>query len=93
MIRTQIYIEEEQKQELKKITNKKNTTIAQLIRDAIDLLLEKNRTEDLQSAMSKSFGIWSDREDIADSVEYVRKLRIEWNEREERMGLNVANSD
>jgi len=89
----QVYIEEQQKQMLEEISSKKNIAMAQLIRDGIDLVLEKNRNEDLQSAMEKSFGIWSDREDIADSVEYLRKLRSEWNSRSERMGFNVADSD
>ena len=93
MIRMQVYIEEQQKQMLEEISSKKNIAMAQLIRDGIDLVLEKNRNEDLQSAMEKSFGIWSDREDIADSVEYLRKLRSEWNSRSERMGFNVADSD
>lgn len=93
MIRMQVYIEEQQKQMLEKISSEKNTAMAQLIREGIELVLEKNRNEDLQSAINRSFGIWSDREDMAGSVEYVRKLRNEWNTRSERMGLNVANSD
>jgi len=92
MIRMQVYIEEQQKQMLEEISSEKNTPMAQLIREGIELVLEKNRSEDLQSAMEKSFGIWSDREDITDSIEYVRKLRGEWNSRSERE-KNVANSD
>lgn len=35
--------------------------------------------------LKKSFGIWSGRKDIKDSIEYIEKMRKEWEIRLERM--------
>ena len=43
----------------------------------------KKRNEDV---FEKAFGIWKDM-NIEDSVEYVRNIRKEWQERRKRLGL------
>ena len=34
-----------------------------------------------KSVVDNAFGIWADRDDIGDSVEYVRKMRAGWRKR------------
>lgn len=36
-----------------------------------------------ESAVDRAFGIWADRDEIGDSVEYVRKMREGWRKRTE----------
>ncbi|MBI2656447.1 hypothetical protein HYX03_01780 [Candidatus Woesearchaeota archaeon] len=43
----------------------------------------ENKSEDV---FKKAFGIWKDA-GIKDSVEYVRKIRKEWEKRAKRLGL------
>jgi hypothetical protein len=43
------------------------------------------RSASSKSKLRKSFGIWADRTDIGDGVEYVNELRKGWNSRNERI--------
>lgn len=44
----------------------------------------KNSTK---RVLRQTFGLWSDREDITDSVEYVNDLRGSWSKRLRRLGI------
>ena len=37
-------------------------------------------------ALREAFGLWKDREDISDSIEYVNTLRSSWGRRLRRLG-------
>jgi len=83
MIRTQIYLDEELRDELHRRSNKQRVTISELIRHAIQQYLGKQSSR-FPEAAKKSFGIWSDRDDIGEASSYVRKIRREWEKRGRR---------
>jgi len=89
MVRTQIYIDDEQKAALDRLSAEKETTVSGLIRQAVDQFLGKV-TYDFEEALESSFGIWRHRHRIGESSEYVRKIRSEWDERDKRIQLNEA---
>ena len=43
--------------------------------------LHSAKRSSAKNALKKCYGIWADRSDIADSVEYVNDLRASWNTR------------
>jgi predicted DNA-binding protein len=75
MKRTQIYLQESQKTELEKLAVQKSKSLAELIREAVDLYIANSQGE-AESHILAAGGIWKDREDI-NPVEYVRSLREE----------------
>lgn len=82
MIRTQIYLSELQKKALERMSAAQGVSMAELIRRAIDRLLEEGRIAYFEDVLEATFGLWKDREDIQDSQAYVRKIRQEWQARE-----------
>ncbi len=46
---------------------------------------EKVSTISKKKLLKKSFGIWADRKDIKDSIEYVDNIRKDWGSRLERI--------
>jgi predicted DNA-binding protein len=83
MIRTQIYLDEDMKDELDRLSHKRRVTISGLIRHAIQQYLGKESSS-FPQAVERSFGIWSHREDIGESSAYVRRIRREWERRAKR---------
>ena len=77
MIRTQIYITEQEKKGLESMAALRMVSQSNLIRQAIDDLLAKNGGGDRTSVLDESAGIWSDRDDITN----VRDLRAGWQRR------------
>jgi len=73
----QIYLGRAQREKLRKIAADKNKAISELIREAVEKYIEDNAESNL-CKLKNSAGIWNDREDIDDSVEYVRSLRQNW---------------
>jgi len=84
MVRTQIYLSEEQKRTLERLSAERGVSMAELIRDAVDRLLREERSTNFEVALDKSFGIWRDRKDLQNSQRFLRSLREEWQRREER---------
>ena len=84
MIRTQIYLSEEQKRTLVRLSEERGVSMAELIRDAVDRLLQEEKPMGFETALKRSFGIWRNRKDLQDSKGFVRSLREEWQRREER---------
>lgn len=77
MIRTQIYITEEEKKGLESIAALHKVSQSNLIRQAIDDLLAKNSGGDRTSVLDEIAGIWSDRDDISS----MKDLRAGWQRR------------
>lgn len=86
MIRTQIYLDENQKQELERLSTERQISVAELIRTAVDQMLEEERirTMAFDKALDKTFGLWKDRSDIEAAERFVRTTRQKWTQRTER---------
>ena len=92
-MRTIIDIPEEQLKSLDMLCEIEDISRAEVIRQAVGKLLAEKRASalDRDAILERTFGMWKDRDDIGDAVEYQRKLRAEWDERDraidERLGL------
>lgn len=66
MVRTQIYLDERQKEELERLSAEHGVSVAELIRSAVDRMLEEERarTMEFEAALDKTFGLWKERTDI-----------------------------
>lgn len=62
MIRTQIYLDEAQKDRLERLSRQKNRPMAELIREASDDYPAVARPEWGTQALQKAFGIWKEEE-------------------------------
>ncbi len=76
MQRTQVYLRRSQVARLRSAARASQRTVSDVIREAIDEKLAKPADIDsLDSALDRVAGIWSDREDLGSTDEYVRRLR------------------
>jgi metal-responsive CopG/Arc/MetJ family transcriptional regulator len=75
MVRTQIYLDDSQKDQLEKISRRTKSSMAELIRDAVDRYLEEERKSPDESFLN-AFGIWKDRKESGTA--YVKRVRKEW---------------
>jgi Arc/MetJ-type ribon-helix-helix transcriptional regulator len=80
MVRTQVYLTEEEKSSLESAAVSHGISQSDLIRQAIDELLAKTGQIDKVSILDEIAGIWSERNDIAD----IRDLRTGWRRRPAR---------
>ncbi len=74
MIRTQIYLTDQQRAELAILSEIQGKKQSELIREAIDILIEQASQERRKKILCEAAGIWKDRSDIPD----FRKIRSEW---------------
>ncbi len=74
MIRTQIYLTEEERAELVEFARKSGRKQSELIREAIDLFLERKKSAHRQAVLDRMAGMWRNRKDLPD----FKKLRSEW---------------
>jgi len=81
MVRTQIYLTDEQKRQLARLAAASGRKQSEMIREAIDGYLAEREPTDWQAAFEAVRGMWSDRDDLDDVV---RDLRAEWERRLER---------
>ena len=77
MIRTQIYITEEEKKGLEAVANSQGVSQSNLIRQAIDNFLARTGKFNKIALLDEIAGIWSDKNDIPD----IRDLRTGWQRR------------
>jgi predicted DNA-binding protein len=74
MIRTQIYLTDKQRAELSIIAKNLGKNQSEIIREAIDRLIDQAGRNRKESALQKAAGIWKNRKDLPD----FRSLRSEW---------------
>ena len=74
MIRTQIYLTDKQRAELSVIAKNLGKNQSEIIREAIDRLIDQAGRNRRESALQKAAGIWKNRRDLPD----FRALRLEW---------------
>ncbi len=72
MIRSQIYLTEDERNALKLISNETGRTQSDLIREAIDSLIIKINKKNNYKKRQKAFGIWKGRSDYP-KAEQLRK--------------------
>lgn len=88
MKRTQIYLTEEEKKAIEKLSDERGTTQSNIIREAIEHYLEEITIEDKRKRLIAAAGMWKDKKDIPD----VRELREGWGRRMRRLGLDEDDS-
>jgi len=74
MIRTQIYLTDKQRSELAVIARNFGKKQSEIIREAIDRLIEQTSQSRIDTALSEAAGIWKNRDDLPD----FRAVRSEW---------------
>jgi len=74
MIRTQIYLTARQRAKLIIIARNMGKKQSEIIREAIDRLIDQASQNQKKTALKEAAGIWKDRDDLPD----FRALRSEW---------------
>lgn len=74
MIRTQIYLTHKQRAALAVIAKNMGKKQSEIIREAIDRLIDQINQNNKKRALRKAAGIWKDRDDLPD----FRAIRSEW---------------
>lgn len=72
MIRSQVYLTENEKNSLKFIAKETGRTQSDLIREAIDSLIETMGKKNVRTTRKKAFGLWKERSDYP-NIEELRK--------------------
>ena len=66
MVRTQIYLTEEERDELRRIGQETGKKQSELIRRAIDDFIDRHQPKDRRAMLEQAWGIWKDRDDLPD---------------------------
>ena len=75
MIRTQIYLTDRQRTELAALSKALGRKQSELIREAVDRLIDQAGQSRREIVLREAVGIWKDRKDLPD----FRVMRTEWN--------------
>ena len=78
MVRKQIYLTEDQSNELAAIAKTAGKKQSELIREAIDLFIDRAGNDHKDSVLRKTAGMWKNRTDLPDS----KAIRAEWDRNE-----------
>jgi hypothetical protein len=76
-MRTLIDLPEEDMRWLDRVAAEAGRSRAAVIREAVS----RYRSEKERGDISRFFGMWKERADIIDGLDYERRLRAEWDER------------
>lgn len=74
MVRTQIYLTEDQRAEIATIANRSGRRQSEVIREALDRFIEQTSRHRREAVLREAAGIWRDRTDLPD----IDALRREW---------------
>lgn len=74
MVRTQIYLTERQRHELAAIAKTAGKKQSELIREAVDQLIDQAGLNRRETILRETAGIWKDRRDLPD----FKAMRAEW---------------
>ncbi|RLC13745.1 MAG: CopG family transcriptional regulator [Deltaproteobacteria bacterium] len=74
MVRTQIYLTERQRDELAAIAKTVGKKQSELIREAVDRLIDQEGRSWREAVLREAAGIWKDRADLPD----FKVVRAEW---------------
>jgi len=74
MVRTQIYLTERQRDELAAIAKTAGKKQSELIREAVDHLIDQSGHSRREAVLREVAGIWKDRKDLPD----FEAMRAEW---------------
>jgi Arc/MetJ-type ribon-helix-helix transcriptional regulator len=66
MVRTQVYLTEEQERGLKQLAASSGRKQSELIREAIERYLAEHRPKDWREGLEAMRGMWADRDDLDD---------------------------
>jgi hypothetical protein len=78
MVRTQIYLTRDQQHALERLAAATGRRKSDLIREALDNYLARQRPRDWKEALRACYGMWADRDDLDD---FVADLRAGWGRR------------
>ena len=74
MVRTQIYLTEHQRDELAAIAKASGKKQSELIREAVDRLINQEGGSRREAVLREAAGIWKDRDDLPD----FKSIRTQW---------------
>jgi len=74
MVRTQIYLTERQRDELAAIAKTAGKKQSELIREAVDHLIDQASRSRRKAVLGEAAGMWKDRTDLPD----FKATRVEW---------------
>ena len=74
MVRTQIYLTERQREELAAIAKTAGKKQSELIREAVDRLIDQTGSSRRETVLREAAGIWKNRKDLPD----FKATRAEW---------------
>jgi predicted DNA-binding protein len=74
MVRTQIYLTEHQRDELAAISKAVGKKQSELVREAVDCLINQSSYSRREAVLREAAGIWKDRTDLPD----FNATRAEW---------------
>jgi len=69
MIRSQIYLTENERDSLKKISRETGRSQSDLIREAVDIFIKKISKKNNNEKRQEAFGIWKEKSDFPDLKE------------------------
>jgi hypothetical protein len=92
MVRKQVFIREDQQEKLKSIAARDGVAEAELVREGLDLVLERKKVAEVEDdswkeAFRQAAGMWKDRDDLDAFYAANRKRRAE---RRQRMNALIA---
>lgn len=74
MVRTQVYLTDEERSELAALAEATGKKQSELIREAVDRLIEQSAAKRRDTVLDRAAGMWKDRDDLPD----FRALRVGW---------------